>query len=65
MAAPINIRAGWDITSHMDGFALWFDGALVDVFPTLDGAANGRRMAREANAILAACLADPSIKRGA
>lgn len=57
MGAPITIRAGFVLTAHIDGFAIWFDGELVDVFPTYDGAVNGLRLAREAQGMLAACLA--------
>lgn len=31
---------------HLDGYALLFGGAMVDVFPTLDGAVSGRAVAR-------------------
>lgn len=47
-----------DITPHIDGFALRFGGEVVAIYPTPSGASFGRQLAKEANAMLAACLAN-------
>jgi hypothetical protein len=41
-----------EITGHLDGFAVRYDGAEVAVYPTLMGAETGRTVAREALAQL-------------
>lgn len=64
MTDPIRIRSGWDVVSGRDGCTLFFAGEVVDAFPSLDGAANGRRWAREANAQLASCLAGAPTRGG-
>lgn len=45
------------VTGHADGFALRFGGEVIDVFPSLLGASAGRNAAKDALAMLAACLA--------
>lgn len=46
------------VTGDLDGYAASFDADEVIVFPTFDGASNAARAAREAQAWLAACLAN-------
>lgn len=49
-----------DVTSHMDGACIRFDGRVVDVFDTIAAAWRWRPVALEALAMLADCLAKPS-----
>lgn len=46
-----------DVTAHIDGYCLRWDGEVVAIYPTLAGAALGREDARDALAMLAATLA--------
>lgn len=46
-----------ELTGHRDGFALRFGDEEVAVYPDFDGVSAGFRVAREAMAMLAACLA--------
>jgi hypothetical protein len=46
-----------DLTPGPDGFRLWFDGAVITEFKTESNAARGLTWAREAIAMLSACLA--------
>ncbi|RAK68782.1 hypothetical protein [Phenylobacterium kunshanense] len=46
-----------ELTGHRDGFALRFGDEEVAVYPDFDGVSAGLRAAREAMAMLAACLA--------
>ena len=39
---------GLVITGHLDGFAIRFGGEVVEIYPTLKGAEDGRRAARAA-----------------
>lgn len=54
-----------DINGHLHGFALTWGGEEVAAFPTWDGATAGRRAAKDALAMLAACLASANAERGA
>jgi hypothetical protein len=61
MSAPAT-PADWDITGHLDGFAIWFEGEIVAVWKTLVCANAARKLARSAaersDTLLEACLAD-------
>ena len=50
------------LTGHLDGFALFWDGEAVDVFPTYDGAVEARRAAKDALSMMAATFANPTLK---
>lgn len=39
-------------TAHRDGYAIWFGGEVVDVFPAFLGAHQGMKAAREAMRLL-------------
>lgn len=47
-------------TAHRDGYAIWFAGKLVDVFPAFLGAHQGMRAARKAMRLLDETLKHPS-----
>lgn len=49
----------------LHGYEVHFDGAETVVFPTWDAGAAAVKAAREAQAQLVACLANPSMKRRA
>jgi len=53
------------VITDVDGVSLSFDADEIVVFPSWDGAEAAARAAREAMAELAACLANPSLKRSA
>jgi hypothetical protein len=61
MEASDELPRDWDITGHLDGYAIWFEGKVVAVWKTLVCARVACRIAqagaRDSNAALAACLA--------
>lgn len=58
MPREITIRGGFNLTACLDGYRVWFADEPVADFPSYEGAVDGLRLAREAQGLLAACLAN-------
>lgn len=60
----MTILAQLDLCAHIDGYALWFDDQIVDVFPNWDAAARGRRAALTAMQLLDTTLGGDATRLG-
>lgn len=57
LAPANNDTPALNLRGHADGFALEWMGEPIDIFPDFEGASEGFRLAKRANAMLAETLA--------